>query len=134
MHSEIKEGEGNQTPSTNRSRLKRKISKATEIRWYDDSELLKAVEECCDQYVFCNKYRQPKPRPIVGMPKAERFNDVISMDLKEVIKGRQWIFHIVDLATRYTVGVLIESKETKVIIKNLMKFWFCYFGSPKKIQ
>ena len=84
--------------------------------------------------MFSNKYCQPKPRPIVGMPKAERFNDVISMDLKEVIKGRQWIFHIVDLATRYTVGVLIESKETKVIMKNLMKFWFCYFGSRKKIH
>ena len=113
---------------------KERLIKLLKAGGCEDTEFVRAVEECCDQCVFCNKYRQPKPRPIVGMPKAQRFNEVIAMDLKEVIKGKLWILHVVDLATRYTVAVLIESKETKVIMKNLMKSWFSYFGSPKRIH
>jgi hypothetical protein len=31
----------------------------------DDQEFLQAVEKCCDTCEFCQKYRRPKPRPIV---------------------------------------------------------------------
>ena len=36
-----------------------------------DKEFLQEVENCCDSCQFCQKYRKPKPNPIVGFPKAD---------------------------------------------------------------
>ena len=99
-----------------------------------DLEFMKAVEKCCEECQFCQKYRKPKPKPIVGLPKAEKFNEVVSMDLKEVEKGKIWILHLVDSCTRYTATALIKSKRKEVIVKKIFKIWLAYFGAPLKFH
>ena len=98
-----------------------------------DSEFFKILEKCCKNCKFCQKYRHAKPRPIVGFPKGDRFNQVVSMDLKEIGKG-SWILHLVDNATRYTAATLINSKKKEVIVKKIFQIWLSYFGSPEKFH
>ena len=96
-----------------------------------DTEFFKILEKCCNDCKFCQKYRHKKPRPIVGFPKGDRFNQTVSMDLKEIHKGKLWILHLVDNATRYTAATLITSKRKEVIVKKIFQIWLSYFGSPE---
>ena len=99
-------------------KLHRQFAHASKERLYrllknsgcDDKEFLQEIENCCDNCQFCQKYRKPKPKPIVGLPQAEKFNQVVSMDLKELQKGKLWILHLVDIATSYTVAVVIDMR------------------------
>jgi hypothetical protein len=100
----------------------------------DDQELFQAITAVCDDCLFCQKYRRPKSKPIVAFPKAERFNQHICMDLKEVIKGKLWILHLIDSATRYTAATLINTKKKDVVVYQICRIWLSYFGSPRKIH
>ena len=97
----------------------------------EDKEFLAIVKNVCETCTFCHKYKQAKPRPVVGLPKATKFNEVVAMDLKETEKGKEWILHLVDHCTRYTAAALITSKRKDVIVKNLFKIWLAYFGAPR---
>ncbi len=99
-----------------------------------DKEFMKIVEQCCEECEFCLKFQTAKPRPVVGLPKAQRFNQVVSMDLKEVEKGKTWILHLVDNATRYTAAAIIHTKKKETIVKKIFQIWLAYFGSPEKFH
>ena len=100
----------------------------------EDREFIKLVEEVCSKCEFCQRYRHPKPKPIVSLPKAKDFNQVVMMDLKEVTKGEVWVLHMVDCATRYTAAAVIKSKKKEVIVKKILQIWMAYFGSPCKFH
>ena len=40
---------------------------------------VRSVSECC---VICLQNKNPYPRPVVCLPLAQRFNDMVGMDLK----------------------------------------------------
>ena len=61
----------------------------------------------CDKCEFCLKFKKPFSRPAVSFLVPDRFNEYVSMDLKEVEKGKVWILHLIDAATRYTAACLI---------------------------
>ena len=71
-------------------------------------------------------------RPIVGMPLADKFNQVVCMDLKEHIHNESWILHMIDSATRYSVACLIKTKHQDEIVRNIYLMWIAYFGAPRK--
>ena len=100
----------------------------------NDKEFIKAIEKCCETCEFCQRYRRPKPRPIVGIPKATRFNEFVEMDLKEMEKGKQWILHLVDTATGYTAASMIYAKKKDIVVDKILKIWMAYFGGPKKFH
>ena len=99
-----------------------------------DRELCKTIENVTDACTFCRKYKQQKPRPIVSFPKSEQFNGVVCMDLKEVVKGKIWILHLVDAITGYTAASLINRKKKEVVIEKIFMIWLAYFGSPTKFH
>ena len=72
---------------------------------------IRNVTENCD---VCIKHKRPTPRPVVSVQMAEKFNEVIAMDLKQV---RQHLFLvIVDLATRYCVASVINKKSARTVV------------------
>ena len=77
----------------------------------------------------CNRYKKPKPRPVVGFPLAKEFNDVVAMDIKE-LSGKM-VLHMINYATRYSVASLLKSKRAEEIVKVVMQFWIAYFGAPR---
>ena len=48
----------------------------------NNPELEKAIIAVTDACQTCAKFKKPKSRPVVSIPMASKFNEVISMDLK----------------------------------------------------
>ena len=86
-----------------------------ESKDFNDIEFLKMIEEWCDSCEICQKYKKAPLRPIVGMRLADKFNQVVCMDLKEYIHNKCWILHLIDSATRYSDATLITTKQSKRI-------------------
>ena len=103
-----------------------------ESKDFNDNDFLKKIEECVDSCDLCIKYRSPKFPPIVGMPLADKFNQVVCMDLKEHKHNESWILHMIDSATRYSVACLIKTKHQDEIVRNIYLMWIAYFGAPRK--
>lgn len=99
---------------------------------FNDCEFLKIIENVCDTCDICIKFKRPPLRPVVGMPLADSFNQVVSMDLKEHVHNKSWIFHMIDTATRYSAACLVYSKKPNEIISKIFSIWITYFGCPRK--
>ena len=114
---------------------KEKLCKlAKESGNFNDDEFLKMIEEWCDSCEICQKYKRAPLRPVVGLPLADRFNQVVCMDLKEYIHNKVWILHLIDGATRYSAASLITTKHQDEILRNIYLMWISYFGYPRKFM
>ena len=87
--------------------------------WKDDYlEVLTRIEESC---MVCKSYTKTPPHPVVGLSMAHEFNEKVAMDLKQW-KG-QWILHMIDMWSRYTVSVFINRKRPSDIIDRMVTHW-----------
>lgn len=96
-----------------------------------NSELEQTIQKVTKECVVCFKFRKAKPRPVVSMPMASKFNEVIAMDLKAW--GNKYFLVIIDLATRYCTATVIGDKRAATIIKTVFQSWIVTFGAPGKI-
>ena len=55
------------------------------------------------------------------MPMARRFNEKIAIDLKSW-KGK-YILHMIDMFTRLSVSVFINSKFPPVVVEKIIQHW-----------
>ena len=86
----------------------------------------------CD---ICKLYKRSPPRPVVALPIASKFNDVIAMDLK-VFSSAKGIFfiHYIDLFTRFSKASVIKSKEPKVVVDSFINTWIAAgMGASNKV-
>lgn len=99
-----------------------------------DSEYDTLIEDITENCDVCMKYKKTPPRPIVSLPLARDFNEVVAMDLKEWDKGKNvWILHLIDLATRFSISTVIHKKESQVIVDKILEKWIgTGLGCPKK--
>ena len=95
------------------------------------SNLEYAIDQVTSNCTICKKYRKPNPRPVVSVPMAHRFNEVIAMDLKSW--GDKYFLVIVDLYTRYCTALVISDKSANTVIRGVFLSWIVIFGSPGKI-
>ena len=73
--------------------------------------------------------QKAKPRPAVSLPRSTRFNQVVSLDLKEYQDGKhRYILYVVDLFSRLTVGSLISNKKPSTVGAEIMKKWIAPMG------
>src|SRR5678815_3679220 len=79
----------------------------------------------------CIKYKKTPARPIVGMPMAKHFNEVVALDLGE-IENRRFLM-MVDLATNYCQAAWIKDKNPLTVVKAFMGKWLSVLGTPRKI-
>ena len=96
-----------------------------------DSRLEQAVHRVTGDCDICTRFGKVRPRPVVSLPMASRFNEAIALDLK--VWGAKYFFVIIDLATRYCTATVISDKRAATIIKALFQSWFVIFGAPEKI-
>ena len=97
----------------------------------ENKDLEKKINEISEKCNTCKKFKKPSPRPVVSIPLANGFNDVIGIDLK--FFGNQYFLVIVDIYTKYCAAALINDKKPDTIIENLFSSWVTVFGSPNKI-
>ena len=104
------------------------LVKDAKIKDPDFIKILLVLPNSCK---VCNRYKKTEPRPIVGFTLGSYFNKNIAMDIKEMNGNK--VLHLIDHATRYSVGVRIPSIESSDIINTMFKHWIAYFGTPGSI-
>ena len=97
----------------------------------EDGEFQDQLKKVAENCTTCIKFKRKNPRPIMGMSLSKDFNNTVAMDLKQY--GQKYILHIIDLATRYSNAVLINSRHKDVVVENLIRMWVNTFGVPDKI-
>ena len=95
-----------------------------------NSELERAIKDVSDVCTVCCRFKKARPRPVVSLPMASRFNEAVAMDLKAW--GRHYFLVLVDLATRFCTATVIGDKSAATIIKGVFRSWIGVFGAPKK--
>ena len=75
--------------------------------------MLERLSQKCET---CARFTRTKPKPVVGLPLAKSFNEVVAMDLHE-LEHKLYYIHIIDVFSRLSAGVIIKSKSAKVIMK-----------------
>ena len=97
----------------------------------DFFESLEKIEKECET---CQKFQRGPLRPVVGFSMAKEFNEVVALDLKQwSFSPNIWFCHMIDLATRYSVCVVIHNKKKETIINAIMSRWISIFGSPRQV-
>lgn len=92
------------------------------------SGVLKSICENCNT---CKLFQRTPSRPIVALPLASSFNEIVCMDLKSW-KSR-YILHIIDMFSRLTISVFVNSKDPSVIIDSFLKSWVgAGYGIPSQ--
>ena len=76
---------------------------------------------------LCKVFKKNAPRSVVGFSLGIRFNRTVVMDIKK-IKGHK-VLDLVDHATRYSVGIKLQSKESSNVLTAFFKHWVTYFGA-----
>ena len=95
-----------------------------------DKGLIRALETVEKQCEICVQFAKPSPRPIVGLPHAEQFNEMVALDL--IVFDSRTILHLIDHLTRFSVAKIVRSKNPNEIIKAMCEGWISVFGPPKK--
>ena len=91
-----------------------------------ENKILEVTKVC----VVCKKFQKSAPRPVVSLPVASNFNEVIAMDLK--CHGKLYFSVIVDVFTKYCAAAFINDKKPATIMQNLFVSWITIFGPPRK--
>ena len=95
---------------------------------YSDTvqRLLDQVESECKS---CKMNQKATPKPKTSLPRANKVNEVVALDLKAFKSGAfKYILYAVDLFSRFTVGVLIEDKKPSTIGTKLLEKWVASMG------
>ena len=107
--------------------LKKLVNKAG----FKNRKLIKEIDNVSKTCIICLKHKKAPPRPIVCLPLASRFNEMIGIDLKKW--NDLYFLVMVDIATRFCQAYVIPNKMPRTIIKALFVSWISIFGAPKKI-
>ena len=95
-----------------------------------NKQLFREVRGISDTCLTCLQNKKPQPRPVVCLPLAERFNELVGMDLKKF--GDSYFLVMVDIATRYCAAYVIRNKLPSTIIQAIFVTWITIFGAPRK--
>ena len=94
----------------------------------DLEDEIRSLSLACE---VCLRFKRNPSRPVVSLPLANKFNDVIAMDLKSY--GSFYFLVIVDLFTRYCSAIVLPNKMSPTVIRGVFKGWITFFGAPQKI-
>ena len=68
--------------------------------------------------------RKHKPKPAAALPRANKFNQVVSMDLKHYEDSPyKYILYLVDLFSRFMVAGLIKNKQPSTVGAFVLEKW-----------
>ena len=96
-----------------------------------EKERLKTLEEEIGKCEICKKYKRNPSIPVVGLPLAKNFNEVLTVDLGQ-LEGSLFLV-MLDWATGYCQAKWIKNKKPNEIIEGILEKWISYFGAPSKI-
>ena len=97
------------------------------------SEYKTVLEHIYEQCQTCKKFKKGIRRPVVALPMARRFNQVLTMDLKKW--SNFWIIYFIDSHSRLVVGKRILRKFPYEVVQAFMVGWLgAGYGIPEEIM
>lgn len=76
--------------------------------------------------------KKTKPRPIVCLPLASRFNQAVAMDLTVFRNGSLYFIRFIDLFT--SKARVLRSKKPVIVVKAFIMEWISMgFGAPERV-
>ena len=97
----------------------------------EDKDFFECVTEVVKTCEICQRFARPPPRPVVGFPRARRFNINIAVDLKQF--GSRHMIHFIDHFTKFSVCVIINDKKKETILRAFLECWIAIFGGPEAL-
>ena len=94
-------------------------------------EVIRLAAEAVGACTICRKFVRATRRPQVKTDLAMNFNEVIQLDIF-YYKGDMFLL-VVDEATRYKSGGLLENRELHSILSTLTNNWLRFFGPPRQL-
>ena len=83
---------------------------------------------------ICNRYKKTRPRPVVSLPLARGFNEVIAIDLKVVKNGSLYFIHFIDLFTRFFRAHVFHRKSAESAVNAFFTSWIANgLGAPGSV-
>ena len=83
-----------------------------------------AVLNVIDNCKTCSQHKKAPPRPKVGLPVANSFNEIVGLDLKVLNKNKgEYILWMVDIFSKMIKGQFIRNKQPETIIDGILKTW-----------
>ena len=90
------------------------------------------IDDIINKCEGCILRKRNPDRPAVALPRAEDFNEILTMDLK--IWNGKYILYMIDMHTRYTIGTVIDRKKPNDVIDAIFYHWIKHFGIPGRIM
>lgn len=87
------------------------------------------VQRVTNDCSACVKYKRPVHKPIVALPLANNFNDVLAVDLHQ-LENNLWYLHMMDIFTKFSSACIVKSKQASVIVNKILKHWISVHGTP----
>ena len=101
----------------------------------ETKEHLREVKEKCTS---CEKNKRSIPKPAVSLPRTQRFNQVVTLDLKEFKNSskpeHKYILYIIDMHTRLTVADFIPDKQPATVGRKILSKWVSVFTLMETIH
>ena len=107
-----------------------KAGKASEA----NRRILEEIGQTCEA---CIKTQRKKPKPKFAIPRAEKPNQIVTLDLKVFDLSdspRKYICYFIDMFSRLTVASFIPEKKPELIVEVLMEKWASSYGLMKGIH
>ena len=96
-------------------------------RTSNKAETVRRLEKIKEECQGCRRNPKRKPKPKVACPRASKFNEIVTLDLNDYKdpknENNRYIFYIIDMFSRLTVGVFIPDKKPETIANKILKHW-----------
>ena len=88
---------------------------------------IETVVSACN---ICKRTAKKPLKPVVALAQSTKFNECIAMDLHQIEPGLYYR-HMICLFAKYSVVVIIRSKEATVFAASFLRYWVSVFGPPE---
>jgi hypothetical protein len=99
--------------------------------WNDNFE--RTIEKIYNKCETCEVFSKTPSRPVVAMPEAQGFGELVVMDLKSWKTG--YLLHMVDAFSRFSISVAIKNKTPQTVAHHFLVNWVgAGYGLCKKLK
>ena len=89
-----------------------------------NSSVKQLLEEVSNDCIVCKRYKGTPPVPKSAFPKATSFNEIISLDLKDMKdRNNVYILYMLDEYSKYMKARVVNTKHPEEIIKTFNDAW-----------
>ena len=92
--------------------------------------VVKTIKDVVRRCKICEKMKRSMSKPKIALPKAQDFNQIVTLDLKEM--DGKYILWMICSFTRFMLGKVLPNKKAETILEALNSKWNYMVGFPSE--